>query len=246
VPVDPMTVTAHLSDRTVSADLAPFGLDDPAVFLATCVMGPAELREYADGSPVVTDDRPILEYSAPGAVYGGSTVAGNIDAILSLAVPAGCAEQSFGNDFLRAWDALMLFEEAEAARDRGMIPEETRLLTLAISVCPEFRLAGSRLAASLHQSASLSMERGDGQGAWELIQRALATGYGDAMLLTYLAAMEVSMGYFTQAAEHASMALQSEPGSVAALTAYGKALLGTGDQEGARSALRLADSLSIN
>ena len=245
-PIDPLTAAAHLSDASVFSDLAPFGLDLPWVFLATLVMGPAELAEYAAGAPVVSDDRPILEYSAPEAVYGASTVAGNIEAIMALATPAGGAVLRYGDDFQRACEAVRLFEEAESARDRRMLPEEAQLLSGAFTMCPEFLLAGSRLATSLHQSAAIMLERDNPQAAWEMMNSALATGRGDALLLADLASMEVILGLYPLALEHSSEALRMEPVSVAVLRSYGKAALGSGDQDAARRAMALADSLEAN
>jgi spermidine synthase len=245
-PIDPLVAAAHLSDVSVSSDLAPFGLDLPWVFLATLVMGPAELAEYSAGAPVVSDDRPILEYSAPEAVYGPSTVAGNIEAIMALASPATGAVQRYGDDFLRAREAVRLFEEAESARDRRMLSDEAQLLSESFTVCPEFLLAGGRLASSLHQSAALMLDRGNPQAAWEMMNRALATGMGDAMLLADLASMEVILGLYPEALEHSTGALRMEPGSLAALRSYGKAALGSGDQEAARWAITLADSLEVD
>jgi len=246
LPIDPMTVVEHLSDATVAEDLTPFGLDVPWVFLSTYAMGPEELREYAAAAPVVTDDMPVLEYSAPAAVFGTSTVAGNLDAIMELRSQPEGADEAFGKNFRGAWEAVELFHAAESARDRFMLMPETDLLREALNLCPEFRLAGRRLAASLHQSAAVMLERGNPEAAWNLMNQALATGEGEALMLADLSSMETAMGLYETALEHASLALEMEPLSTTVLEAYGKAALGSGDQQTAMEALRLADSLRTN
>ena len=244
--VDPMTVVGHLSDPVIAADLAPFGLHHPEVFLATYVMGPEELRAYAGSAPVVTDCMPVLEYSAPSAVFGVSTVAGNLDAILEYRSPPEGAAETFGEDFQSAWDAVELFHKAESARDRFILMEEAGLLQEAVDICPRFRLAGRRLAASLHQSAGIMLQRGNPETAWNLMNQAFATGEGDALMIADLSAMETTLGLYDQALIHASAALDMEPSSAAIMRAYGKAALGSGDPDTARWALGLADSLELN
>ncbi len=242
-PVDPMTVVGHLADPVVSEDLAPFGLDRPEVFLATYVMGPEALAAYSEGARIVTDDRPVLEYSVPFASYGPSTVAGNIERLMSCRTrPAGAAD-SLGSGFESAWEAMELFQRAECARDRFDLSLEYELLRSAADECPEFVLAGRRLAASLHQSAAILLERGDPEQAWRLMNMALATGHADALVLADLSGMETRLGRWEDALEHAKRALEEEPSSVAALRAFGYASLGSGDEEAARRALALADSL---
>jgi spermidine synthase len=245
-PVDPMNVVAHLAEPGVSMDLAPFGLDMPWVFLSTYVMGPAELEAYAADARAVTDDMPLLEYSAPSAVYGSSTVSGNIERIMSFRTPPEDASSRFGEDFARAWEAVDLLQRAECARDRFSLADEYSYLQEAFTLCPEFLLAGRRLSESLHQSAAIALERGDPEQAWRMIHMALATGQGGALVLADLASMEVELGMFGQALDHSEAALEMEPGSVAALRAYGMAALGSGEAENARRALILADSLATD
>lgn len=244
LPVEPLQVAGHLADGAVAADLEPFGLDEPGVFLSLYAMGPMELADYARGAPVVTDDRPILESSAPRAVFGPSTVAQNISRILDLRVQPAGAESLCGQGFLDAWEAVGLFQEAECARDSLLLSKEAELMSQAFERCPDFLLAGRRLAASLHQGAAVMLERERPEEAWMLVNAACATGLADAALLADLSSMETSLGMYGPALEHAEQALEAEPSSAAALRAWGMAALCTGDRESARKALALADSLS--
>ena len=54
----------------VAADLAEASVRDPFSVLSLYVGGGGELREYASAALVQSDDRLLLEYSAPRAVYG--------------------------------------------------------------------------------------------------------------------------------------------------------------------------------
>ncbi|NLP05229.1 hypothetical protein GX411_04705, partial [Candidatus Fermentibacteria bacterium] len=244
LPIEPLLVASHLADPDVAADLAPFGLEEPRLFLALYAMGPAELAGYARGAPVVTDDDPLLETSAPRAVFGPSTVAPNISRILDLRSPPAGAESLYGEGFIAAWEAVGLFQEAECARDSLLLSKEAELLSRAFERCPGFLQAGRRLAASLHQGAAVMLERGRPEEAWMLVNAAYATGLADATLLADLSSMETSLGMYGPALEHAAQALDMEPSSVAALRAWGRAAPGSGDREAARTALTLADSLA--
>jgi spermidine synthase len=60
------TVTATLADVGIADGTAPFAL------LSQFAGGPNDIARYADATPIQTDDRTALEYSAPRAIYGRS------------------------------------------------------------------------------------------------------------------------------------------------------------------------------
>lgn len=56
--------------RGVAADLLDVSMAEPFSLLSLFVGGPEELRRYAGGAPLQTDDRMALEFSSPFALYG--------------------------------------------------------------------------------------------------------------------------------------------------------------------------------
>jgi spermidine synthase len=244
-PVEPLNVLRGLARPGVTEDLEPFGLDDPAVYLASWVAGPEGVLEYCAGAPAVTDDHPLLEYTAPEAIFADSTTAPNLEEMLDLRErPPGAGElEGFG----RAWRASGLFLRAEAARARRNLALEAELLDSAVSVCPEMEIAARRLSASIHQSARILLDRGEGARAWRMMEMALeVTDHPSPALLTDLSLLSSSAGMYGRARQLADSALAREPMSASAHRALGRAQLGLGRQERARRSLAIADSLDAD
>jgi spermidine synthase len=63
-------ISAAWSRPGVAADLAEAAVRDPFSVLSLYVAGGGELQDYAGDAPVQTDDRLLLEYSAPRTIYG--------------------------------------------------------------------------------------------------------------------------------------------------------------------------------
>ena len=244
-PVEPLNVLRGLARPGVAEDLEPFGLDDPAVYLASWVTGPEGVAEYCAGAPVFTDAHPLLEYTAPEAIFADSTTAPNLEEMLALRQPPAEALEMEG--FGRAWMAAELFLRAEAARARRNLALEAELLDSAVSVCPEMEIAARRLSASIHQSARILLDRGEGATAWRMMEMALeVTHYPSPALLTDLSLLSSSARMYGRARQLADSALAREPMSASAHRALGRAQLGLGRQEQARRSLALADSLDAD
>ena len=60
--LDPARVTRAMSEREVAASLAEIGIRDLASLLEIYAAGPEELRAYVGDGPLLTDDRPMVEY----------------------------------------------------------------------------------------------------------------------------------------------------------------------------------------
>ncbi len=58
---------------TVREDLAAIRLDSPLDLLTLFLLDEAALARFADGAPVNTDNRPLLEFAAPLALYAETT-----------------------------------------------------------------------------------------------------------------------------------------------------------------------------
>jgi hypothetical protein len=100
IGVDPLALARKLeaASPALREDLASFHLESPAGFDALLVLGEADLARLAEGAPLNTDDLPLLEFSAPLALYEPTTVAEN-DNLLHAARsidPAGVAGDDRG------------------------------------------------------------------------------------------------------------------------------------------------------
>src|SRR5262249_12540481 len=67
--VDADGLRDRLADPTLAAALAAAGLDDPGDLAALYVAGGAALRSATAGVPLITDDRPRLEFTAPAGYF---------------------------------------------------------------------------------------------------------------------------------------------------------------------------------
>ena len=114
-PVDPWLerLPGNFAQDAVRADLAGVGVHDTFSLLSLYVASGRSLVDYAAGAPRQTDDALALEYSAPRAIYGGSTNE-NVTNVRALADPrrmppvvqsalAGATAQSWQN---RGWMLL--------------------------------------------------------------------------------------------------------------------------------------------
>ncbi len=81
-------VTARMARPGVREDLDGIAYPDIESVLATCVMGPEALPGYVGGAPLLTDDRPFMEFEAPRTM-GGKWFRSNVAAMAAhLAFPA--------------------------------------------------------------------------------------------------------------------------------------------------------------
>jgi hypothetical protein len=69
-------------------DLAALALDTPGHMLATFLMGREAMARFAEGAPIVSDDRPLVEFTGPKSLNAPDTVPVNLRALLPFAEPA--------------------------------------------------------------------------------------------------------------------------------------------------------------
>lgn len=77
-PPDLELLVRHFDDPRVRSDLASVGIDDPLEFLSYFVMAGDEVVEFADGVPVITDDRTQLDFSVPRSVESNFGISNSI------------------------------------------------------------------------------------------------------------------------------------------------------------------------
>jgi spermidine synthase len=106
----------RMPSERLRQDLAALALDTPAHMLATVLMGREAAARFAGSAPLVTDDRPLVEYTGPKSLHGPDTIPVNLKVLLPYAEPA----TRFLSNEPGAWDSRLRdeLESLFADRDR--------------------------------------------------------------------------------------------------------------------------------
>jgi spermidine synthase len=140
---DADALAARLADPALAPALATVGIESATDLGALYVAGGDRLRTATAGAPLVTDDRPGIEFTAPAAYFHqhglGRAALAWVGARLEPTPPAAFPEASFA---LRA--ALL---EAQLALLAGDGPGELRAYVAALDEAPGARVARRALGA---------------------------------------------------------------------------------------------------
>ncbi|MFC1861984.1 fused MFS/spermidine synthase [Chloroflexota bacterium] len=79
--IDFQHLETRLLEEDVQADLKRVDIEDPYGMLGLFIMGEDALAEYSAGAPLHTDDRPVLQYSAPKSLYSEHSIQQNIESM---------------------------------------------------------------------------------------------------------------------------------------------------------------------
>ncbi|VAX25435.1 Spermidine synthase [hydrothermal vent metagenome] len=83
IPIDLDRIKNGMKNREVANSLAGIGIETVYQLMANYMMGPDELREYASDVPSLTDDAPVVEFSAPRVhAIGVKIKGGNLASLL--------------------------------------------------------------------------------------------------------------------------------------------------------------------
>lgn len=80
--LDEDRLTTVFSNPEIRAELLRAGIKEPKEITSAYLMGDSELKKFCKGAGLNTDDRPVIEFEAPKALYRPTTEK-NISAILS-------------------------------------------------------------------------------------------------------------------------------------------------------------------
>jgi spermidine synthase len=69
--IDLERLRRRMREGAVGEDLVRLGLDDPDTLLGLFIAGPERTRAWVAGVPPVTDDRTVVDFSTPKALYSG-------------------------------------------------------------------------------------------------------------------------------------------------------------------------------
>ncbi|MSO81905.1 MAG: tetratricopeptide repeat protein [Acidobacteria bacterium] len=205
----------------VAADLAEVSVRDPFSVLSLYVARGADLRTYAGGAVVQSDDKLALEYSAPRAIYGRFQRA-NVDRLRNVAARA---EQPPA--VVRARDRATAVEW----RNRGLMQLQADAPDLAYQDLQRAIAAAPRDVEALHGFARAASGAGR-FGEAETLLAGVAGMSGSADALVELSIVRAALGRVDEATDTARQAVLVEPGNRAALEQLASMYADRGDEDG--------------
>lgn len=152
--------------------LRDVALNDTLKVLGTFVAGPESLRQWAGGSPINTDDRPFVAFSAPRATASGRRTGGAL--LLSLLdVWREDFTQLVGTDTAELADRVRSYAAARNVYLRGLQREADGELAKAIDLYLESAKASLHFTPAYARCVSIIgvMARADPTAARQLWQR---------------------------------------------------------------------------
>ena len=205
----------------IAADLGSVSVFDPFSLLSLYVAGPRQVRGYGHGALLQTDDRPMLEFSGPRAIYDRD-VNENVSTLRTLLDPAGAPAP------LRTAQATA---GALEWRNRGQMLLRTRAHSMAydafvrsVALDPgdETALAG------LLDAAGAGRRLPDAQ---RVLETTVAARPGSSAVRLALARLLAATGAFDAAVAHAEEAIAAEPDSPRGLESLASILGDAGDAD---------------
>lgn len=152
----------RVADRALAAKLAQVDLNNDLALFGNFVAGPDALARFAGNGPINTDDRPVVAFAAPLAVYHGlspswgrlaslidTTTANPADVVADRATPEGTA---FAEHLATYWHARDAFLRAgtsvtPSADPRAMARQIEAPLLAIVRSAPDFEPAYRPLLA---------------------------------------------------------------------------------------------------
>ena len=183
--IDPAHVARCVADPRVRASLAAIGFDGPAALLAPAILDRQGLLRFAGDAPLVTDDRPLVEYFAR---YGRRPGLPNLDGLVQRPLPLsslvrGQLPPGFEAEFDAARSALGFYLQGAYAHEARRAEQGVRLSLQAVGAAPGNRFYLWGAGISDEHLARLAARAEAGQGgsqAWiALGQRLAARGRED-------------------------------------------------------------------
>ena len=135
--IDVGRLAAGMAHPQVKADLERIVVNDVAGLLSYFLMGTNEIRKFAIGAPLNTDDNGLIEFSSPKHLHENSQIANAValDCVMSTVQPYLV---NYGNT--RQARALMLAAIAQQCHKRELKPRALRLAEAAIALSDTPRL----------------------------------------------------------------------------------------------------------
>ncbi len=177
--LDPVRLARRVAEPGVRASLAAIGFDGPGSLLAPAILDRAGLLRFAGDAPVVTDDRPLVEYFAR---YGRRPGLPNLDPLVPRPLPlaalvSGPLPPGFEAEFDAARSALGFYLQGAFAHEAGRGEQGVRLSLQAAAAAPGnlFYLWGAGISDGHIARLAARAESGEGGAqSWIALGRRLA------------------------------------------------------------------------
>jgi spermidine synthase len=232
----------------VASDLAAVGVRDPFSILSLYVGGGADLRRYSAGAIVQSDDRLLLEYSAPRALYQAFQRANvaQLNAVARSASQPAAVMRAYSDATSEQWrnrGLMQLKADATAAAYAD--------LREALSRMPEDSAALHGLAlAAIRQNRLEDVERlfsGIAYGDTSRASAAAAPG-GPATVpaLVELSIVRAALGRPDEATAAARDAVLRNPADPAALRQLASMYADSGDEEALQRLIQLVEQTAAD
>jgi spermidine synthase len=202
-----------------AADLAAASVVDPFSVLSLYAGGPEEVRRYAHGAVIQTDDLPMLEFSAPLGVYlpRDNANAAALEALLDPAQAPAAVRTAFASAAAAEWrNRGQMFLKAHAyARAYDSFSRSVQL-----NANDEATLAGLVEAASAGQRLA---------EAQQLLESLSNRPRADSNVRVALARLLAALGSYEQAIKRAQQVMASEPSTRRGMELLASILADAGD-----------------
>ncbi len=246
IALDLERLTARIASPRVRRQLAVLGLDDPIAFLAEQGMDDADVREYAEGAVVNTDDNVFLEFSSPLSI-------GSPD-VRSITLRVNRARSGLGPGGgvpVAGLDAVGLrrLEAARRAKNRlleaQVMPKRNiERLQQLVAALPDYRPARIQLARRLSQLGAVALEADRGGVALERSRQALAAASDEPSAHLLQGSLLARQGRYADAIAPIERAIALAPERWMAHYQLALALFGVGRSAEATAELERAATLN--
>jgi hypothetical protein len=145
VRVDAAGLRPRLVDAELARSLRSAGLVDPSDLAPLYVASGKQLAGAVADAPIITDDRPVLEFSAPAAYFRQAALAREALAWIGQWLDPTASPVSDARGGSGSAEVRRILLEAQLALLAGDRPEELRLYLEALALSPETRAARQAL-----------------------------------------------------------------------------------------------------
>jgi len=234
----------QMNQPAIKKNLARVEADDPLRLLSHFIMDETVAHRFAEGATLHTDDRPVLEFSAPRSLYV-STVGSNLERleefrsdIFPLLHNTGAAEpdRQAVRDRLQAYtDSRVHLIRAEIFSIEGNTERAVKELEGALTLDPRSGAVRARLTGLLHSRANELSRTGGYDQALALLSREFELVPERVQLNRDIANVYMAMGRQEEAIPHVQAWLLHYPDDLDARHSLGVAYAETGRYELAAS-----------
>ncbi len=133
-------IKERFADPAIAASLKDIGVTNAYQLLSNYMMGPDELRAFVADTPPLSDDRPVVEFTAPRILREGVTIKGaNLRNLLIYRAPPkiGFESEEEEKKFKRYFDSQGLFLEGQFRKNYGHNSQAAVFYNRALQLNPD-------------------------------------------------------------------------------------------------------------